>query len=71
MDHNGGYPNEFWVKIKVYNIEYEEPNDNLPKTLELVLNYNHTIHDLENEIIAKVNETVPVKDFRWHFIGKL
>ena len=105
MDWNGGYPDEFWVKVKAYDIDYcveeedvcedvindpsieedseeyynainkriQEVKDSLPKELEFTLNYNHTIFDLEEDIVNAIsNETGwLVNDYAWTFLGKV
>lgn len=67
---------DFWVKVLVYNIQYDSVLDEsieLPKRVELELNYNKTISEFEKEITQKLisQSTLPIKEYRWRFIGKI
>ena len=86
MDYNGGYPDKFLVKIRAISIDYiitekdaeesgytvNEIFDALPKAYDLVLNFNHTIADLEQAILDTIAEDAgwPINKLTWSFDGK-
>ena len=56
MDYFGGYPDEFWVKVKVYNVEYCVEEEDVCEDVINDLDIEEDSEEYYEEINKKIEE---------------